>query len=172
MTDRLETFQHRRDIEWFWLFVQQNPGLVRIQLPTYATINDLSKRYILDTLAAMKNLKEVDLIWLDIDPSTLLDVPKLKRLRITSPRGHFTLSRPFFNLRQFHYKNSVFVSRFLQVLKYLHNLENFSLQRIMPEESASTHTSLCNTVSSATTATTTTITSGALFPQMREFRVD
>ncbi|KAG0060523.1 hypothetical protein BGZ89_012204 [Linnemannia elongata] len=156
--------RQRRDMEWFWQLVDQNPRLVCVHFPHTAFINHLSQVYILETVSRIKNLRELNTRLMTLDLSTLLDtLPQLERLECSPSRGTATLSKNHLKLQQLKCLDSVQVSRFMEVLKHLPRLESLVLSRIIPEKGppTSTYEILCETVS----------TTGVTFPQVRELRV-
>ncbi|KAK5799473.1 hypothetical protein F5H01DRAFT_384689 [Linnemannia elongata] len=162
--DRRGTPRERRDMEWFWQLVLQNPGLIRLHFPETNLINILPQPYILETVSRIKNLRELNTRLMDVDLSTLLDtLPQLERLSCSPFRRSVTLSKNYSNLRQLEYLSPVQVSRFIEVLKHLPRLESLMLSRIIAEEDlpTSTYEILCETVSTAVVT----------FPQVREFEV-
>ncbi|KAG0045072.1 hypothetical protein BGZ89_005773 [Linnemannia elongata] len=161
--DRRGTPRERRDMEWFWQLVLQNPGLIRLHFPETNLVNILPQSYILETASRFKNLRELNTRLMDVDLLTLLDtLPQLERLSCSPFRRSVTLSKNYSNLRRLEYLSPVQVSRFIEVLKHLPRLESLLLSRIIAEDPpTSTYEIPCETVS----------TTVVKFLQVREFEV-
>ncbi|KAF9119658.1 hypothetical protein BGW39_000134 [Mortierella sp. 14UC] len=78
-----KVMRERRVIKQFWTLVLQNPGLVRLCLPSLETMKTLSKDFILDILKSLEHLRDLDLKGTRLNMWALLSsLPKLERLPV------------------------------------------------------------------------------------------
>lgn len=132
MTKFREDFRHRSTVERFFLLIQQNPRLVRLQFPMHGVMKDVSKDYIFETLSQLRNLKELNLVWLPLDLPTLLDtVPQLERLQGRDIPDLGCLQQPHFNLRALSIRTYVLFTNLLTMLNHLPNLEELQIESIL-----------------------------------------
>ncbi|KAK3841529.1 MAG: hypothetical protein J3R72DRAFT_445055 [Linnemannia gamsii] len=151
----------RRDVERFWMLVRHNPGLVHITFPRIGTIEDMLQDYVLETLLTMKNLKGLDLEWMPLDLPTLLNVvPQLQRLRGFALERLSSLQQDYSRLRYLSYRNEIDIPGLLHLLNHLPGLEELQLWQVLVMPSASS------------TDMMAIISTSALFPQLKTFRLD
>lgn len=132
MTKYREDIRHRRTIERFFILIRRNPGLVRLQFPMHGTMKDVAREYIWETLSLLRNLKELNLVWLPLDLPTLLDtVPQLQRLRGHDFPGLGSLQHDYPNLWVLHIRTYVKFTQLLDMLKHLPMLEKLRVESVL-----------------------------------------
>ncbi|KAF9328673.1 hypothetical protein BGZ91_000905, partial [Linnemannia elongata] len=134
MTKYKEDIRLRGTVERFFLLVLQNPKLVQIQFPMHGIMKDVSKAYVFETLSHLRNLKELNLVWLPLDLPTLLDtVPQLERLQGRDIQDLGRLQQPYPNLRVLGIRTYVLFTNLLVMLNHLPNLEELQIESILGE---------------------------------------
>ncbi|KAF9279892.1 hypothetical protein BGZ88_012484 [Linnemannia elongata] len=134
MTKFKEDIRLRGTVERFFLLVLQNPKLVQIQFPMHGIMKDVSKAYVFETLSHLRNLKELNLVWLPLDLPTLLDtVPQLERLQGRDIPDLGCLQRLYPNLRVLGIRTYVLFTNLLGMLNHLPNLEELQIESILGE---------------------------------------
>lgn len=134
MTKFKEDIRLRGTVERFFLLVLQNPKLVQIQFPMHGIMKDVSKAYVFETLSYLRNLKELNLVWLPLDLPTLLDtVPQLERLQGRDIPDLGRLQQPYPNLRVLGIRTYVLFKNLLVMLNHLPNLEELQIESILGE---------------------------------------
>lgn len=134
MTKYKDNIRHRGMVERFFLLIQQNPRLVQLQFPMHGVMKDISKDYIFETLSHLRNLKELNLVWLPLDLPTLLDtVPQLERLQGRDIPGLGGLQQPYSNLRALSIRTFVLFTSLLTMLNHLPSLEELQIESILGE---------------------------------------
>ena len=132
MTKYREDIRLRGTVERFFLLLQQNPRLVHIQFPMHGVMKDVSKDYIFETLSHLRNLRELNLVWLPLDLPTLLDtVPQLERLQGRDIPGLGCLQQPYPNLRALSIRTFVLFTNLLTMLNHLPSLEELQIESIL-----------------------------------------
>ncbi|KAG0060524.1 hypothetical protein BGZ89_012205 [Linnemannia elongata] len=134
MTKYKEDIRLRGTVERFFLLVLQNPKLVQIQFPMHGIMKDVPKAYVVETLSHLRNLKELNLVWLPLDLPTLLDtVPQLERLQGRDIPDLGRLQQPYPNLRVLGIRTYVLFKNLLVMLNHLPNLEELQIESILGE---------------------------------------
>ncbi|KAG0282891.1 hypothetical protein BGZ96_012743 [Linnemannia gamsii] len=131
-----EDLRRKITVERFWALVRQNPGLLQLKLPYLGPMNDLSKEYMIDTLLALKELRDLDLELTLLDARMLLCLfPKLERLRIYNFDGLLTLpaQEQYGHLRSLGLRTYVMLSHALKVLDHLPGLDELWIKGIAVE---------------------------------------
>jgi hypothetical protein len=131
-----EDLRRKITVERFWSLVRQNPGLVQLKFPYLGPMNDLSREYMIDTLLALKDLRDLDLELTLLDARMLLRLfPKLERLRIYNLDALVILPahEQYNHLRSLGLRTYVKLSNVLKVMDHLPGLDELWIQGVAVE---------------------------------------
>ncbi|KAF9138120.1 hypothetical protein BG015_002479 [Linnemannia schmuckeri] len=134
MTKYREDIRYRGTVERFFLLIRQNLSLVRIQFPIHGVMKDVSQEYVFEALSQLRNLKELNLVWLPLALPTLLDtVPRLERLQGHSFPDLGSLQHQYPNLRTLSIRTYILFTNLLSMLNHLPGLEELQIESVLGE---------------------------------------